>query len=88
MPSRLLSCCTYLPQYISGSRASPCGALLVEVVGVHLLLAAVHLDHRRDEGDDVVADVLDERRLLDDQAVGQLHQHLGAAGLRRVHAAA
>ena len=62
-------------------------ALLVEVVGVDLLLAAVDFDHRRDQRDDVVADVLDERRLFDDQAVGQLDQHLGAAGLRRVHAA-
>ena len=62
-------------------------ALLVEVVGVDLLLAAVDFDDRRDQRDDVVADVLDERRLLDDEAVGQLDQHLGAAGLRRVHAA-
>ena len=60
---------------------------LVEVVGVHLLLAAVHLDHGRDERDHVVADALDERRLLHHQPVGQLDQHLGAAVLRRVDAA-
>ena len=52
-----------------------------------MLLAAVDFDDRRDERDDVVADRLDERRLLDGEAVRQLHQHLGAAGLARVHAA-
>ena len=62
-------------------------ALLVEVVGVDLLLAAVDLDDRRDQRDDVAADVLDERRLFDDQPVGELDQHLGPAVLRRVHAA-
>ena len=36
---------------------------------------------------DVVADGLDERRLLHDQPVGQLDQHLGTAGLGRMYAA-
>jgi hypothetical protein len=63
------------------------GAGLVEVVGVDVFLASVDFNHRRDQRDDVVADVLDERRLLDDQAIGQLDQHFRAAGFRRVHAA-
>jgi hypothetical protein len=62
-------------------------ALLVEVVGVDFRLAAVDFDYRRDERDHVLADVLNERRLFDRQAVGELDQHLGAAGLRRVHPA-
>ncbi len=62
--------------------------LLLVVEVVHHLLAAVHFDDRRQEDDDVVADVLDERRLLDDQPIGQLHLHLGAARLARVQVAA
>ncbi len=54
---------------------------------VDLLLASVHLARRREHEDDVVADRLDERRLLDRQPVGQLHQHLGAPELRRMDAA-
>ena len=61
--------------------------LLAVVVGVDLLLAAVHLDDRRDEGDDVVANLLDERRLLHHQPIRQLLQHLRTAVLGRVHAA-
>jgi len=63
------------------------GARLVEVVGVDLFFAPVDFNHRRDERDHVVADVLDERRLFDDQPVGELDQHFRAAGLGRVHAA-
>ena len=62
-------------------------ALLVEVVGVDLLLAAVDFDDRRDERDDVVADLLDERRFAHRQAVWQLDQHFRTAVLGRVHAA-
>jgi hypothetical protein len=51
--------------------------LPVEVVVVDVFLAAVDFDHRRDERDDVVADVLNERRLFDDEAVRELHEHLG-----------
>ena len=36
---------------------------------------------------DVVADGLNERRLFDDQPVGQLDQHLRTAGLGRMDAA-
>ena len=60
--------------------------LLAVVVGVDVLFLAVHLQHRRDEHDDVVADVLDEGRLFDGQPVRQLDQRLGPAGLARVHA--
>jgi hypothetical protein len=66
-------------------RRARLAGLLAVVVRVDLALAPVHLDHRRDERDHVVADRLHERRLLHDQPVGQLHQHLGAAGLGRVH---
>jgi len=61
--------------------------LLLEVEIVDHPLAPVHLEHRRQGDDHLVADVADERRLLDGQAVGQLHQHLGAAGLRGVEVA-
>ena len=61
--------------------------LLAVVVGVDDLLAAIDLDDRGDEGDDVLADVLDEGSLLHRQAVGELDQHLRPAGLRRVDAA-
>jgi hypothetical protein len=46
---------------------------------------AVHFQHRRDEGDDVLPDAADHRRVLDGQPVGELHQHLRASRLRRVH---
>ena len=87
MPSRLLSCWTYLPQYIMRLLRDTPGMRLGVVVRVDDLVAAVGLDDRRDDRDDVVADALDERRLLDDEAVRELHQHLRAAGLGRVHAA-
>jgi hypothetical protein len=55
------------------------GLLRAEVVD--LLLAAVDLARRREHDDHVVANRLDERRLLDRKPVGQLHQHLRTAGL-------
>ena len=61
--------------------------LLAVVVRVDLLLAAVDFDHRSDEGDHVVADRLDERRLFDDQPVGEFDQHFRSAGLGRMDAA-
>ena len=63
------------------------GLFLVEIVGIDHLLAAVHLDDRRDQRDDVGADVLDEGRVFHREPVRHLHQHLWTAGLRRVHAA-
>src|ERR1051326_445674 len=83
MPSRLLSCWTYLPQYMRGSLRQ----LLVEVIGIDRALAAIDFDHRSNEGDDVVTDGLNERRLLDNQPIGQLDEHFGAAGFGRVNAA-
>ena len=59
---------------------------LAVVVGVDLLVAAVGLDYGGDEDDGVVADVLDEGRVFDDEAVGELDEHLGAAGLGGVDA--
>ena len=63
------------------------GVRLCVVVSVHHLLTAIDLDHRRDDGDDIVPDVLDERHLAHHQPVGQLHQHLRAARFGGVHAA-
>ncbi len=62
-------------------------SLLTVVIGVHLFFASVHFEHRGDEGDHVVADLLDERRLLNDQPISQLNQHFRAAGLGRMDAA-
>ena len=67
--------------------AAGSGVLLRVVVGVDGALAAIDFEHRRNEGDDVVADLLDERGLFDDHAVGELDEHLGAAGFGRVDAA-
>jgi hypothetical protein len=53
---------------------------------VDLLLAAVDFARRGKHEDDVVADRLDEGRLLDRETIGELHQHLGAARFRRVDA--
>ena len=61
--------------------------VLVEVVGVHLLLAAVDLNDRRNERDDVVPDRADEFGLLDGQTVRQLLEHFRATVLGGVHAA-
>jgi hypothetical protein len=69
------------------SRRLAARIFLVPVVGVYHLLVPVHFHHRRDERDDVFPDLLDERRFLDRQSVGELHQHLRPAALRRVDAA-
>ncbi len=45
---------------------------------------AVNLHDGRDQDDQVLADRLDVRRVFDGEPVGQLHEHLGRAGLRRV----
>jgi len=50
-------------------------------------VAAVHLDDRRDQRDHVGADVLDVGRVVDGEAVGELHQRGGRAGLDRVDGA-
>jgi len=52
---------------------------------IDLAVAAIDFQHRSSEKDDVVANLLDDRRVLDRQSVDELHQHLGAAGFRRMH---
>ena len=58
--------------------------LLRPVVDVDHAVAAVHFDDRREQGDDVVADVPDVRAFVDRQPVGQLHQRRRRARLGRV----
>ena len=70
-----------------GQRALARAALLVVVVVVDHLLAPVRFDDGRDDGNDIVANALDERRLLHDETIREFHEHLGAAALGRVHAA-
>lgn len=74
MPSRLSSCGTYLPQYIGWEPLRALRELVFEIVGVRVLFAAIHLDDWRDERDDIAAERLDERCLLDRKAVRQLHE--------------
>ena len=57
---------------------------LAEVPRIDLLVASVDLDDRREGEDDAVANLLDERRLVDRHAVAELHQHFRAAGFRRM----
>ena len=45
-------------------------------------VAPIHLGHWRYECYDAVANLPDERGVLDSQAVGQFHQHFRGAGLR------
>ena len=59
----------------------------VPLVHVHHLVAAVDLDHRRDERDQVVPDRLDVLVIVDDEAIGELHQRRGRARFRRVNRA-
>ena len=61
-------------------------ALQKAVVPVDRLVAAVGLGHGVDEDDHVLADGLDHGLVRHGEPVGQLHDHLGAAGLRRVEA--
>jgi len=59
----------------------------VPVVDVHLAIAPVHLDDRRDQRDHVRADGTDVRRLVHRQPVRQFHQGGHGAGLARVERA-
>ena len=61
--------------------------LLAPLVDVDDAVAAVGFDDRRDERDDVLADVADVRAVVDGQAVGQLHQRRRRAGFGRVNRA-
>jgi len=60
---------------------------LLPVVDVHHAIASVDFDDRRDERDDVIADVLDVRRVVDRHAVRELHQRRRRAGLRTMNGA-
>ena len=48
---------------------------------------AVHFSRRRDQRDDVVTNLLNERRLFDGKPIEELHQHLRASRFRRVNGA-
>ncbi len=54
------------------------------VVEVDHAVAAVDLDDRRDQRDHVRADLADVRRVVDREAIGELHQRGRRAGLGRV----
>ena len=60
---------------------------LAVVVGIDFLVAAVGLDDGCDEHDGIVANLLNEWGIFDDQAVREFHQHLRAAGFGRMDAA-
>ena len=60
---------------------------LVPAVDVDHAVAAVHFNHRRDQHDHVRADVLDVRRIIDGEAIGQLHQRCRRAGFDGVDGA-
>ena len=70
-----------------GERAFARWALPVEGPVVDHLFLAVGLDDWRDHRDHVVANILDERRLFDDQTVRQLHQHVRATAFGGMHSA-
>ena len=48
---------------------------------------AVDFSRRRDQRDDVVTNLLNERRLFDGKPIEELHQHLRASRFRRVNGA-
>ncbi len=60
--------------------------LEVAVEPIHHLVSAVRLGFRVDEDDDARPDPLDHRLVGYRQAVGELHDHLGAPGLGRMEA--
>src|SRR6185437_13092445 len=59
----------------------------VPVVDVHHAVAAINFHHGRDERDDVVANVLNVRAVVHGEAIGQLHEGAGGAGLGGVNRA-
>ena len=63
------------------------GPAPIAVEPVDVAVASVGIGHRRDRDEDVVADLLDERRGLGREPVGQLHQHFGRPGLAAVEPA-
>ena len=61
--------------------------LLAPVVKVHDAVAPVGFDHRRDQRDDVLANVADVGALVHREAIGQFHQRGRRAGFGRVNRA-
>ena len=61
--------------------------LTIAVEPVDVAVASVGIGHRCDRDEDVVANLLDERRRLGREPVGQLHQHFGRPGLAAVEPA-
>ena len=55
----------------------------VPVVPVDIAVASIRIGDRRDRHDDALADLIDDRRILGGEPIGQFHQHL-----RRSHLAA
>ena len=66
---------------VGEARPGRIGVGEVPAIDVHHAVAAVDLDHRRDQRDQVVADLADVRALVDRQPVGELHERRGRAGL-------
>ena len=59
----------------------------VLVVPVDVAVAAIRVGNRGDRDDDVVADLVDDRRVFRDEPIGELHQHLGRPDLAAVQSA-
>ena len=57
------------------------GMGFVPFVNVDHAVAAVHFDHGSDKHDHVRADVLDIRRIVDGQTIGEFHQGRGCSRL-------
>ena len=58
--------------------------LLLPLVDVDDAIAAVDLDDRRDQRDDVIANVLDVGRVVDRETIRELHERRRRAGFGRV----
>src|SRR5882724_13433519 len=56
----------------------------VPVVNVYHSIATVNFHHRRDQGDNIVADVPDVGTVVNGQPVSQFHQGGWRTGFRRV----
>ena len=59
----------------------------VPVVNVHHAITAIDFDHRRDQRQNIVADILDVWTVIDDEPVSELHQRRRRTGLGRVNRA-
>ncbi len=72
---------------VGEARPGRIGVGEMPAVEVHHAVAAVDLDHRGDERDQIVADLADVGTLVDRQAVGELHERGGRARLGGVDGA-